>query len=201
MMHTDINTNNALCLHCKHVSSAKLTLCPVCGEELHQRKVNSFDRTLALTISALLFYIPANIFPIMKTVSLVGYENSTILDGIFYFFEHSEYFVGIVIFMASVFVPILKLFVLIFLLHSVKTRSVWKLREKNKLYRMIHVIGKWSMLDIFVIGLMISLVQFGELAKITTGFAAISFAVMVALTMIATESFDTRLLWDSKENK
>lgn len=200
-MHTDISENKALCLYCKHISSAELEYCPVCSEELHQRKPNSFTRTLALTIAAFFFFIPANIFPIMKTVSITGFENSTILDGIFYFFEHNEYFVGTVIFMASVFIPILKLVILIFLLHSVKTGSNWRLAQKNGLYRMIYVIGKWSMLDIFVIGLMISLVQFGELAKVTTGLAAISFATMVVLTMFATESFDTRLLWDNEGNR
>ncbi len=157
------------------------------------------SRTLALTIAALTFFIPANIFPIMKTVSLVGYENSTIIDGIFYFFEHGEYFVGSVIFIASVFVPVLKLLVLLFLMHSVYTGSTWKRVEKNRLYTMIHVIGKWSMVDIFVIGMMISMVHFGDLAEVTTGLAASSFATMVVLTLFATESFDTRLLWDKKE--
>ena len=88
-----------------------------------------------------------------------------------------------------------------YLLYSVHTGSRWRLGEKNRLFKMIDIIGKWSMLDIFVIGLMITLVQFGELARVTTGFAAISFATMVVLTMIATESFDTRLLWDEKTAK
>ena len=200
MVHTDISTGKTLCLHCEHISSSAMKKCPVCSEELHQRKPNSYERTLALSLTALCFFIPANIFPIMKTVSLVSYENSTIMDGIFYFFEHSEYFVGTVIFMASVFVPILKLFVLFFLLYSVKKGSSWKLGEKKNLYKMIYIVGKWSMLDIFVIGLMISLVNFGDLAEVTTGFAAISFATMVVLTMFATESFDTRLLWDEKDD-
>lgn len=195
-MHTDISMQKALCLNCKHVSSSNLKTCPVCDEPLHQRKVNSIARTWALSIAATCFFIPANYFPIMKTVSLTTYENSTIIDGVFYFFKHGEFFVGSVIFIASVFVPLLKLFVLFYLLLSLKMGSRWKLGDKNGLYKLIHVIGKWSMLDIFVIGLMISLVHFGDFGEVTTGYAAISFATMVLLTMFATESFDTRLLWD-----
>jgi paraquat-inducible protein A len=137
----------------------------------------------------------------MKTDTVTTFEDSTILDGIFYFYEHGEFFVGTVIFIASVFIPVWKLLTLFYLLYSVYTGSRWRLGEKNRLFKMIDIIGKWSMLDIFVIGLMITLVQFGELARVTTGFAAISFATMVVLTMIATESFDTRLMWDEKKAK
>ncbi len=199
-MPNDIELNQALCLHCRHVASASLPYCPVCDEPLHQRKPRSFERTLALTLAAVFFFIPANIFPIMKTVSITTYENNTIIDGIFYFFRHDEYFVGCVIFLASVFIPIFKIAVLFMLLYSVRYKSRWRLVDKNRLYRTIHLIGKWSMLDIFVIGLMISMVQFGELAQVTTGLAASSFAAMVLLTMFATESFDTRLLWDKDEH-
>jgi len=199
-MQNDIDFKQALCQHCYHLSPVSLDECPVCEEVLHQRKPNSYIRTLALSLSALFFFIPANIYPIMKTVSFIDYQNSTIMDGIFYFFEHGEFFVGTVIFMASVFVPVLKLVILFYLLLSVRNHSTWRRVQKKNLYKMIHVIGKWSMLDIFVIGLMITLVQFGELAEVTTGFAALSFATMVVLTIFATESFDTRLLWDKKED-
>ena len=197
-MQTDLSTGNALCLHCLHVSSADLEICPICDEKLHQRKVNSLNRTFYLTLAALIFYIPSNYFPIMKTVSISAYENSTIIGGILYFFEHGEYFVGTVIFMASVFIPIVKLIILMFLLYSVKTGSRWRLIDKNNLYTTIYLIGRWSMLDIFVMGMMISLVHFGDLAMVTLGWASVSFAIMVVLTMFATDSFDTRLLWDEK---
>lgn len=137
----------------------------------------------------------------MKTDTITTFENSTILDGIFYFYERGEFFIGTVIFIASVFIPVWKLLVLFYLLYSVHIGSRWKLKDKNKLFKMTSVIGKWSMLDIFVIGLMITLVNFGEIAKVTTGFAAISFATMVVLTMMATDSFDTRLLWDDSSDK
>jgi len=175
-----------------------LKTCSTCGETLYQRKTNSYKRTLYLTLAALVFYIPSNYFPIMKTVSITTYENSTIVGGIFYFFQHGEYFVGTVIFMASVFIPFAKLIILLFLLYSVKTGSTWRLIDKNNLYTMIQLIGRWSMLDIFVMGMMISLVHFGEIAMVTLGWASVSFATMVVLTMFATESFDTRLLWDEK---
>jgi paraquat-inducible protein A len=200
-MLTDKKAKVSLCLNCNNLSSVKMHVCPICDEPLSQRKENAFTKTLALSIAAICFFIPANIFPIMKTDSITTFENSTILDGIFYFFEHGEFFVGTVIFIASVFIPVWKLVTLFYLLYSVHVGSRWKLIEKNKLFKTIDIIGKWSMLDIFVIGLMISLVQFGELARVTTGFAAISFATMVILTMLATESFDTRLLWDDKRDK
>lgn len=198
-MLNDIKANLSFCLHCHHLSPHTLENCPFCYEEVHQRKQNSIARTWALSIAALLFYIPANIYPIMKVVSVRTYENNTIIDGIFYFYKHNEFFVGTVIFIASIFVPIYKLVVLFFLLYSVRSGSRWRLAEKSRLYKMIHRIGKWSMLDIFVIGLMISLVQFGQFAVITTGAAASSFAFMVILTIFATESFDIRLLWDEKD--
>jgi len=200
-MLTDTKARVSLCLNCSNLSSVNMDICPICDEPLSQRKNNSFVRTLALSIAALCFFIPANLFPIMKTDSITTFENSTILDGIFYFYEHGEFFVGTVIFIASVFIPVWKLLTLFYLLYSVQIGSRWRLIEKNKLFKMIDVIGKWSMLDIFVIGLMISLVQFGELARVTTGYAAISFATMVVLTMLATESFDTRLLWDDTRDK
>jgi paraquat-inducible protein A len=190
--------HKSLCLHCQEISSSSLRSCPLCGEPLHQRKPNAIARTWALSLSALFFFIPANIFPIMKTVSVTTYENSTILDGVFYFFRNGEFFVGTVIFIASVFVPAIKLLVLFYLLLSVQLDSRWRVSEKKNLYTMIRLVGRWSMLDIFVIGLMISLVQFGEIAVVTTGYAASSFATMVILTIFATESFDTRLLWDKR---
>ena len=200
-MQTDLSSSKALCLHCENVCDANLQRCPVCDEDVHQRKPNSFNRTFYLTLAALIFFIPANYFNIMKTVSITTYENSTIIGGIFYFFVHGEYFVGTVIFMASVFVPIVKLIILMFLLYSVKTGSSWKLIDKNKLFNMISIIGRWSMLDIFVMGLMISMVHFEGLAVVTLGWASLSFAIMVILTMFATTSFDTRLLWDNLDKK
>ncbi len=201
MTHTDLTMGKAFCLHCKHLSSAQLQVCPVCDEPLRQRKKNSLARTWALSLAALFFFIPANIFPIMKTVSITTYENNTILDGVFYFYRNGEFLVGTVIFIASIFIPVVKLFVLFFLLLSVQNGSRWRLEEKNSLYKAIYLIGRWSMLDIFIIGLMISLVQFEGIAIVTTGYAASSFATMVILTIFATESFDTRLLWDEKGKK
>ena len=200
-MLTDTDAKVSLCFNCKNISSINMKTCPICDEELHHRKPNSFTRTLALSLAALCFFIPANIFPIMKTDSVTTFENNTIIDGIFYFYEHNEFFVGTVILIASVIIPIWKLITLFYLLYSVHTKSSYRRVEKNKLFKMINIIGKWSMLDIFVIGIVISLVQFGDLAKVTTGYAAISFATMVVLTMLATDSFDTRLLWDEDKDK
>ncbi|HIC45011.1 MAG TPA: paraquat-inducible membrane protein A [Sulfurimonas sp.] len=199
IMQNDISEGKVLCLNCRNLSNIGIKQCPICDEKLHQRKDDSFNKTFFLTLAALVFYIPSNYFSMMKTVSLTTYGDTTIIEGIFYFLKHGDYFVGTVIFMASVFVPILKLFVLMFLLYSVKTKSTWRRIDKNKLFSMISIIGRWSMLDIFVMGLMISLVHFEGLVVISLGWASLSFAIMVILTMMATESFDTRLLWDETD--
>ncbi|WP_300361578.1 paraquat-inducible protein A [Hydrogenimonas sp.] len=198
---TDIEAGKQLCLHCRKLHPLSVHRCDRCGSEVHQRIPHSIAITWSLTIAAIIFLIPANLLPMMVVKSIAGEDAGTIMDGVIYFLEHGEAGIGIVIFTASIFVPFFKLTVLLYLLLNIHLNRYHRARFGLKLYRIIHFIGKWSMLDIFVVALMVGLVQFKNLATIVTGPAAIAFMLAVVMTMFATEHFDPRLLFDTKLKK
>jgi paraquat-inducible protein A len=171
--------------------------CPRCGAALHARKPGSISRTWALVIAAFIFYIPANVLPITIVVSLGKAQADTIMSGVIYFIREGMWPIAAVIFTASVFVPLLKLLVLIFLLISVQRRSGWRVKDRTRLYRITELVGRWSMVDIFVVTILVALVNLGSLATIKAGPAAVFFAAVVVITMIAAMSFDPRLIWDA----
>lgn len=173
--------------------------CPRCGERLHFRKPESLSRTWALVIAAIIFYIPANLIPIMKVTSMGVVQADTIMSGVLYFIKTGMWPIALVIFIASVFVPVLKLMILAFLLVSVQIKSKWRPKDRTRLYRMIEAIGRWSMVDIFVVTLMVALVKLGALADIEAAPGAIHFALVVVITIFAAMSFDPRLIWDGVE--
>ena len=173
--------------------------CPRCGEALHSRKPNSIARTWALVIAAYIFYIPANIFPIMKVTSLGHVQADTIISGVIYFIHTGTWPIAMVIFIASVFVPLIKLFILTYLLISVQLKSRWRPRGRTQLYRLTEVVGRWSMVDIYVVTLMVAIVKIGAIATIEAAPAAVYFAAVVVITMFAAMSFDPRLIWDNLE--
>ena len=174
-------------------------LCPRCGDSLHQRKPNSLGRTWALIIAAVIFYIPANVLPITKVTSLGHVQSDTILSGVIYFMLTGSWPIALVIFIASVFVPLAKLFLLSFLLISVQRKWKWRPKDRTQLYRITEVIGRWSMVDIFVVTIMVALVKLGSVATIEAGPAAVHFGAVVVITMFAAMSFDPRLIWDAME--
>ncbi|MBM9511794.1 paraquat-inducible protein A [Desulfogranum marinum] len=174
--------------------------CPRCGEKLHHRKKNSIMRTWALLCTAVLFTFPANILPIMEVEYFGVPERSTILDGIVYFFQDGSYGIGIIILTASILVPLFKIIGLSIILLSIHFQWHTGLRRKTTMFRLIEFIGRWSMLDIFVIALLCTLVQFGFLSTISTAPAAFYFTCVVVSTMLAAVTFDTRLLWDNCES-
>ncbi len=175
--------------------------CPRCGAELHQRKPNSLTRTWALVIAALILYIPANLLPMTITSTLGTVQADTIMSGVIYFLQHGSWGIALVIFIASVFVPLMKLLILIYLLLSIQLRSQWRPRDRTQLYRLTDVVGRWSMVDIYVVTILVALVKLGALANIDAGPASIYFAALVVITMLAAESFDPRLIWDALEEK
>jgi paraquat-inducible protein A len=175
------------------------TYCPRCGERLHGRKPESLSRTWSLVIAAIIFYIPANMLPIMTVTSLGKVQSDTIISGVLYFIKTGMWPIALVIFVASVFVPILKLIILVYLLISVQIKSVWHPRDRTRLYRTIEAIGRWSMVDIYVVTLMVALVKLGALADIEAAQGAIYFAAVVVITIFAAMSFDPRLIWDKME--
>jgi paraquat-inducible protein A len=176
------------------------TDCPRCGAPLHSRKPNSIARTWAFVLAAIVFYIPANVLPIMHTTSLGAVESDTIMSGVIYFISSGSWPLALIIFIASVFVPMLKLLILSFLLISVQRHWQWRPVDRTRLYRLTEAIGRWSMLDIFVVTILVALVHLGALANIEAGLGAPFFAAVVIVTMLAAESFDPRLIWDGMEN-
>jgi len=173
--------------------------CPRCGERLYARKPNSISRTWALVIAAFIFYIPANVLPIMKVTSMGKVQADTILSGVIYFIETGMWPIALVIFVASVFVPLLKLFILTYLLISLQIRSLWRPKDRTRLYRITELIGRWSMVDIYVVTLMVALVKLGAIADIEVAPGAVHFAAVVVITIFAAMSFDPRLIWDKME--
>ena len=174
-------------------------LCPRCGAPLHQRKANSLTRTWALVIAALIFYIPANVLPITVVTSLGKTQADTIISGVIYFMLTGMWPIALVIFVASVAVPLIKLFVLSYLLISVQRKSRWRPEDRTRLYRIAEAVGRWSMVDIFVVTILVALVKLGGLATIDAGPAASYFAAVVVSTIFAAMSFDPRLIWDVME--
>jgi paraquat-inducible protein A len=172
-------------------------LCSRCGAHLHVRKPDSIARTWALLIAAMICYIPANVLPVMQTGSLFGSQTDTIMSGVVYLWSSGSWPLALLIFFASITVPALKMVALIFLLVSVQFRSAWRPKGRTRLYRVVEFVGRWSMLDIFVIGILVALVQFQALATIRPAPGALAFGAVVVLTMFAALSFDPRLIWDN----
>jgi paraquat-inducible protein A len=174
-------------------------LCPRCGGALHRRKPNSIARTWALLIAAAILYIPANLLPVMTVVYFGRGEPDTILSGVKELVEAGMWPVALLVFFASITVPVLKLLGLTFLLVTVQRRSTWRRRDRSLLYRIIEGIGRWSMVDIFMISILVALVNLGAIATIVPGAGAICFAAVVILTMFASMTFEPRLIWDAQE--
>ena len=181
--------------------SAGVAHCLRCKARLHLRIPNSASRCWAFLIAGYILYLPANLLPIMYTGTLSGIRRDTILSGIVYLWESGSWGIAVIVFIASIMVPILKLGALTFLLISVRGRSPWPKRERTMLYRLLKLVGRWSMLDIFVAAILTRLVQFRFLATVEVGPAALPFGAVVVITMIAVMQFDPRLIWDSKQQE
>lgn len=181
------------------ISSHQAAYCPRCGSELHQRKPNSIARTWALVIAAITFYIPANILPMTITSTLGSVSEDTIMSGVIYFIQSGSWEIALIIFTASIFVPFMKFLILIYLLLTVHFKSIKRPKDRTVLYRMTEAVGRWSMVDVYVVTILVALVKLGMLVDIEAGPAAIYFASVVVMTMVAAESFDPRLIWDVVE--
>ncbi|MDH4193515.1 MAG: paraquat-inducible protein A [Nitrospirota bacterium] len=178
-----------------------VVICPRCEAHVHLRKPNSISRTWALLIAAYILYIPANLLPVMTVISFGKGEADTILSGVKELIHAGMLPIALLVFFASITVPVLKLLTLTFLLLSVQYKSQWRPRERTVLYRITELVGRWSMIDIFMISILIALVKLQAVATIEPGAGAISFAAVVIITMFAAMSFDPRLIWDNIEEK
>jgi len=174
--------------------------CTRCGARVHARRTDSLRRTWALLVTAALMYIPANFLPIMTVYSLGKGQADTIMSGVIELIHYDMVPIALVVFVASILVPTFKLVGLTLLLYSVERRQPLSARQRGWMYRFIEWIGRWSMLDIFVITILVALVNFGSLASIEAGFGAVAFCSVVILTMLAAVTFDPRLIWDNTES-
>ncbi|SAL06439.1 PqiA family integral membrane protein [Caballeronia arationis] len=173
--------------------------CPRCGAPLHFRKPESIARTWAFLMAAMVLYIPANTLPMMHTSSIFGAQRDTIMSGVVYLWTSGSWPLAVVLFIASVAVPMLKIVALIFLVATAQRRSRWLPELRTRIYRVVEFVGRWSMLDIYVVTVRVALVQFNTLATIQAGPAAIAFGAVVVLTMFAAVSFDPRFIWDANK--
>ncbi|WP_409518419.1 paraquat-inducible protein A [Haematobacter sp.] len=168
--------------------------CGLCGSRLHSPDTASLQWVWAWLIAGLVFYIPANLFPMLYTDTLIYSSGATILGGVIEFFQYGDYFVASVIFIASILIPICKFAVIAFLAVSVQRGQAGGVRYQH-VYEVVDFIGRWSMIDVFVVAILSALVQLGFVASIHPGTAAAAFALSVAFTMVSAHSFDSRLVW------
>ncbi|AUH51012.1 paraquat-inducible membrane protein A [Chromobacterium sp. ATCC 53434] len=175
--------------------------CPRCGVELHIRRAPGPQRCWALLLAAAICYLPANLLPIMVTSSVMGTQRDTILSGVAYLWSEGSWALALVVLAASVVVPLMKILVLLLLVVSVQWRWRWAPLQRARLFRLVEAVGPWSMLDIFVVALLVALVQWQGLATIRPGLGAGAFGLVVVLTMLAAMCFDPRWIWDAADGE
>jgi paraquat-inducible protein A len=184
------------CHTCGRVAPEASGRCPRCGSRLHARKPASIEGTLALMAAAVALYIPSHLLPVMRIVELGEVTNSTIVEGVLTFWRSGAYPIAIVIFTASILIPFLKIAALSWLCAAATGRTRPSPAALGRIYGFTEWLGRWSMIDIFVVGILVSLVQLGNYMTIFPGPGALAFAGVVVLTMFAAGRFDPRLLWD-----
>jgi paraquat-inducible protein A len=173
--------------------------CPRCHCRLHARQPRSISRTWALLIAAVILYVPANLLPIMHLTTFGQTQSDTILSGVLFLLHEGMWPLALIVFVASIVVPLLKILILVYLLISVQRRSVRRPLDRARLYRFTEFVGRWSMVDVFVVTILVALIHLGQLASVEAGTGAVYFAAVVILTMLAAFSFDPRLIWDPVE--
>ncbi|HSC12987.1 MAG TPA: paraquat-inducible protein A [Rhodanobacteraceae bacterium] len=186
-------------LLCRAAQDAGDLSCPRCGGTLHARKPDSLSRTWAFLIASVILYIPANTLTVMRTDSLFGREDHTILGGVVDLWNGGSWDLAVIVFVASIVVPILKMLALALLAISVQRRSRWRQHDRARLYRMLEAVGHWSMLDVFVVALLVGLVRFHSIAEVLPGPGIAAFGAVVVLTMLSSMSLDPRLIWDTDD--
>jgi paraquat-inducible protein A len=191
----------AACHVCEKVSPVAEVRCSRCGTHLHLRKPDSITRTMALLIAAALMYVPANMLPILISRELGISTESTIIAGMVEFWNTGAYPIAIVIFTASILIPLLKIVALLWLCAAAKGLVPHSAKLLGKVYWVTELLGRWSMVDIFVVSILVAMVQLGNYMIITPGPGALAFSGVVMLTMFAAMSFDPKLLWDQLERE
>lgn len=177
--------------------------CPRCGRTLELRRPGTIQRTWAFLIAAAICYIPANMMPIMSTTTPTYAEKDTIMSGVVLLYETGSWPLALIVLIASIMIPMAKIIALVYLLITVQSHSIKSQQERLRLYRLVEFVGRWSMLDVFVVTFVVALVQLQPLMSVKPNAGVMFFAAVVVLTMLAAQSFDPRLIWDSsnKEDK
>jgi paraquat-inducible protein A len=172
--------------------------CARCGGRLAEGPHGSLQRTAAFALAALVLYVPANVYPIMRMHFHGAYTESTVWDGVVKLADLGQWFVALIVFLASIVVPVMKLAGLLYLVTTIRFGLGRRLRDRARIYRFIDVIGPWAMLDVFLLAALVGLVQLGQLATVLPGPGLIAFAAVVVLTMLATASFDPKAIWRAR---
>ncbi|HEX6706864.1 MAG TPA: paraquat-inducible protein A [Albitalea sp.] len=193
------------CECCGQVSSLPVTecermRCPRCGHPLHECKPHSLQRTWAYLGASVLLYVPANALPIITTSNLFRAESHTIAGGIAELWHDDAWGLAVIVFIASIAVPLLKICSLALLAWTAQHRPRWRRLERARLFRIVETVGHWSMLDVYVVVLLAGIVQFGRVASVQPEPGLLAFAAVVVLTMMAARSFDPRLIWQEPED-
>ncbi len=200
LMHSAAEMGYATCHTCdllvRGSASGTSSSCPRCSSEVHGLRSDSISRTWALLGSAVFLLVPANLYPVMTVTRFGMGEPNTILSGVIHLIEDGAWPLGLLVFFASFVVPIGKIAVLMFLLISVQRGSAWRKRDRSLMYRVTEVVGAWSMVDIFLVGILVALVRMDGLATVYPGIGASFFGAAVVLTVMAAHTFDSRLIWD-----
>jgi paraquat-inducible protein A len=171
--------------------------CPRCDEKLEFRKPASLERTLAYVVAAAVCYVPANLLPVLTTNTAGGSESDTIMQGVVLLWSPTGWPLSLIVLFASIMIPSAKILALLYLVFSVRRGSMKNNSQRVRMYRMVEIIGRWSMVDVFVDTFTVSLIQLQPLMSVEPGPGLLFFAAVVVLTMLAVESFDPRLIWDS----
>lgn len=193
------NRDQVGCTVCDFLVAAEATgqHCPRCGARLHRRKPGSIQRTVAFVLAGYLLYIPANTLPVLTTVQFGRQEHNTILSGVLELIRNDLWPLAIIVFTASIVLPLVKLLGLTWMLLATRRKSSRFLVERTRLYRSIDTVGRWSNIDIFSVSVLVAILQFGSLTAVHAGEGLVAFAAVVIITMLATLVFDSRLMWDA----
>jgi paraquat-inducible protein A len=187
------------CRTCGKVSGRDASVCPRCGSALHSRAPASLQRVWAWLAVGLIAYVPANLTPMMFTSFLGSSSGSTILGGVVELVHHGAYAVAAIVFLASVVIPVTKFALIALLALSIRLRLPIAAHTRIRMYEAVEFVGRWSMIDVFVVAILTALIQMGFFASIEPGPAAVFFALSVAFTMLSAQAMDPRLIWDSAE--
>lgn len=185
------------CQRCGQVHRQGVLFCKRCDGPLQSRDVDSLQKVWAWLIAGMIAYVPANLYPMLLTSTLVEHTESTIIGGVVDLVEHGSFGIALIVFVASVMIPIGKFIAIIYLAISVQRKSQDNRHGRHKAYEIVEFIGRWSMIDVFVVAILSALVQLDTIATINPGIAAVSFAMSVIFTMLSAQAFDARLIWDA----